>query len=186
MLLSLALLALDVLKTNGADTPGFDCTKATAAAARMVCADPKLAHLDRAMSELYAAQAATPGEPQRQGAWIARRDDCAGAADPASCFTLAYQQRIAELKITGGELAVLASVDYLCAGELLNAAYYKSDPQAVRVRFRGESVVAFVAESGSGARYTTDGVEIWEHQGLAHLNWHGFLSECTRAPAAHP
>jgi uncharacterized protein len=138
------------------------------------------------MSELYAAQAGTPGAAQRQSAWLVRRDACGSAADPQSCLSITYQQRIVELKITSGQLPVFASVAYLCAGQPLAAAYYKSDPPAVRISFQGETVVAFVAESGSGARYTAAGIEIWEHQGLAHLSWHGSLSECTRTPTAPP
>lgn len=187
MLLAFAILALDVLKASGADAPGFDCAKATAAAAHIVCADPALAHLDRTMSELYAAQATLPHAPQRQSTWLGRRDACGSDPDPKSCLSIAYRQRIVELKITADQLPVFASIAYLCAAEPLEAAYYRSDPPAVLVSFRGESIVAFVAESGSGARYITEGVEIWEHQGLAHLAWHGFLSECTRAPVTpHP
>ena len=42
-----------------------------------------------------------------------------------------------------------------------------------------DQVIAFIDRSGSGARYTAEGVEFWEHQGEAKLNWFGIEKKCT-------
>jgi membrane-bound inhibitor of C-type lysozyme len=41
-------------------------------------------------------------------------------------------------------------------------------------------VVAFIAESASGARYAAGNVEIWEHQGAATFKWGKTELHCTR------
>jgi uncharacterized protein len=42
-----------------------------------------------------------------------------------------------------------------------------------------DQVMAFVARSGSGAKYTAANVEFWEHQGEATLDWFGKKLTCT-------
>ena len=34
------------------------------------------------------------------------------------------------------------------------------------------------ARSGSGARYTARGVELWEHQGTTRIDWFGTVLQC--------
>ena len=101
-----------------------------------------------------------------------------------ACVTGAYQRRISELKIRAAQLPVFATAQYVCAGAApttLTARYYRSDPPAVLIEYQGTEVVAFVAASGSGARYTADDVELWEHQGTATVHWHGQELTCPRS-----
>jgi membrane-bound inhibitor of C-type lysozyme len=44
--------------------------------------------------------------------------------------------------------------------------------------FGDQQVVAFVALSGSGARYLGPGVDFWEHQGEAAVTWYGTKMTC--------
>ncbi len=41
-----------------------------------------------------------------------------------------------------------------------------------------KQVIAFVAPSGSGARYVVSNVELWEHHGEATLKWAGKTYAC--------
>jgi hypothetical protein len=55
----------------------------------------------------------------------------------------------------------------------------KADPPSVVLAVGNESRVLPIARSGSGARYTAAGVELWEHQGNTRINWNSQLLQCT-------
>lgn len=80
--------------------PSFDCRYARSSVEKMVCADDRLAALDRRMaSSFYAALAATRGrdraELQRsRNAFVIARDRCRSA----ECVADSYAERIAELR----------------------------------------------------------------------------------------
>jgi uncharacterized protein len=107
---------------------------------------------------------------------------CAGSGRAqlrGRCAGTAYRR--AETRL--GELPVFASATYLCKGHEatpLTAAYFHSDPPAVLLRFQNQQAIAFAAPSGSGARYSAEGVEIWEHQGVARFTWQGEEMECPK------
>ena len=187
MLLTVAILALDVLKPLDPAGPSFDCSKATAVVPVLICADATLVGLDRDMASRYTAwRSAHPADAEaakQQAAWLARRDACAGAADRHACVTSAYQQRITELKILAGQTPVFATATYLCGGHAatpLTASFYHSDPAAALIDYQGTKVVAFAAPAGSGTRYATAEVELWEHQGTAAFSWRGQPLQCPR------
>jgi membrane-bound inhibitor of C-type lysozyme len=63
---------------------------------------------------------------------------------------------------------------------LFSAAFYNdASPPSVILTRGQEQVIAFIARSGSGARYTADGIEYWEHQGQASISWFGTELECS-------
>ena len=186
MLLTVAILALDVLKPLDPAGPSFDCSKATATVPVMICADATLIGLDRDLAARYTAwRTAHPADTdsaQHQAAWLARRDACASAHERQACISTAYQQRIGELKVLAGQAPLVATATYVCPGHEttpVTASYY-SDPAAVLIDYQGTRVVAFAAPSGSGARYATAGVELWEHQGTAAFTWRGQQLQCPR------
>jgi uncharacterized protein len=186
MLVTLAILALDVLKPD-VDAPSFDCTKATAVVPRMICSDATLAGLDRDMAARYAGWTEShPGDrdaAKQQAVWLTRRDACGSAANRQACVVEAYQQRITELKVLGGTLSVFATATYLCDGHpatTVTATYYQSEPPAVLIDYQGRKVVAFSAPSASGARYANDEVELWEHKDIAAFTWQGKQLQCPR------
>ncbi len=193
MLLTAAILALDVLKPLDPAGPSFDCSKATAVVPVLICADATLIGLDRDMAARYGAwRTAHPADADavtQQNAWLTQRDACASANDRQGCVTSAYQQRITALKILAGQVPVFATATYACAGREshpLTASYFHSEPAAVLIDYQGTKVVAFAAPSGSGARYATGDVELWEHQGTAALSWHGQQLSCPRQSSTPP
>jgi uncharacterized protein len=191
MLASLLILALDVLKPS--EGPSFDCSKSVAPVPQMICGDRLLSGMDRDMAGLYASalstESAGAAAQRRQVAWLASRDACGGTSEQRACVIRAYQRRITELKILDGQLPVFATAHYTCEGAAatqVTASYFESTPPAVLIEYQGDRVVAFVAESGSGARYSTDEVELWEHQGTAALRWRGQNLRCPKIKAEAP
>jgi len=68
-----------------------------------------------------------------------------------------------------GPIQAPVSVVYLNQGEQRSAALAVGD----------QNVLLPVAQSGSGARYSGSGVELWEHQGTTRINWQGTKLVCT-------
>lgn len=82
------------LTTPSAGRASFNCNRASTLVERLICADPKLADLDRQMASLYAERRrAQPGSGEEQLAWIAGRNRCPDAA----CLYDVYQSRIDQL-----------------------------------------------------------------------------------------
>jgi len=172
--------------------PSFDCAKATRQAEKLVCSDAGLSALDRTLAAAYAKGMSPSSDwpkPDRkasraaQRAWLAERDRCAKAADPKGCIESAYRRRIAELQIRNGDAGpVPPAVAYRCQGlerQPVTAVYYNGlEPPAAVITVGDRQVIAFIARSGSGARYATAGVELWEHQGEATLKWDGKTYTC--------
>jgi uncharacterized protein len=171
--------------------PSFDCAKAAGKVERYICSDAAIARLDRAIARAYAKGMAkespwTRGDRalQRtaQRTWIADRNACARRKDTEPCVADSYHRRLAELRILNDEVGHAIRAEYLCkeSSTHVSAAYYSDvDPHAALIAVGARRVVAFVAASGSGARYTTRNVELWEHQGLATLQWYGARYQCT-------
>lgn len=85
---------------SAATSPSFDCSRASSAAERRICAPDGglLRRLDRDLAGLYrAALARDPGEARAQAAWLRRRDRCSGPNGGDDCLEQAYQQRIVAL-----------------------------------------------------------------------------------------
>lgn len=173
-------------------TPSFDCLKARSTVERQICADPALAALDRRVSALFArgmAAHSALSDRDRKGwrdvqrVWLTERDRCGRAEAPKTCITTAYQHRIAELRIRLADLGpVPDTVSYRCDGlgnQPLAAVFYgQTEPPSVVLTVGDRQVIGFSAPSGSGARYVTSGVELWEHHGEAMLEWFGKKLSC--------
>lgn len=78
-------------------SPSFDCSRGASAIEQVICSDPTLARLDRAMSDNYRAMLASDiGDGARQDlkstqrAWIRQRDRCTDR----SCLVDVYRTRI--------------------------------------------------------------------------------------------
>jgi uncharacterized protein len=184
---ALALL-LPLLATATA-TADPECAGAGDPIQGIICRDAALRARETEVQRLYKSAAHLLPPPQRaaqrsrQSAWLAERAQCAPDPDARNCMADAQGRRIVELKLALGELPVSASATYLCKGHEatpLTAAYFHSDPPAVRLRFNNQQAIAFAAPSGSGARYSAEGVELWEHQGVARFTWQGEEMECPK------
>lgn len=80
--------------------PSYDCAKARSQSERMVCADPRLAGLDRAMAAEYvrAVRSVAPAQQtllrQTRDRFLVYRDNCPNSA----CIAGAYSDRIREIR----------------------------------------------------------------------------------------
>lgn len=104
--------AAPALPQEDAPQPSFDCTGATQAVERLICSDPALADLDRALGESYdAALASGSGEARaalraEQRAWTRNRSSACGieddppadAARAAGCLAALYRARLGDLQ----------------------------------------------------------------------------------------
>jgi uncharacterized protein YjbI with pentapeptide repeats len=94
--------------------PSFDCARAGTNVEKAVCADPKLAALDRALNWLWQDVEHTPQELTTQKKWADSRANCppsdyvlspdplwlfsfGSPGDPRGCIGIAYAKRIGEL-----------------------------------------------------------------------------------------
>jgi len=170
--------------TPALEAPSFDCAKAHNDAEKLVCGDARLAALDRQLAALYKRAQASPDEldiAAEQRGWVKGRDACWQAVDAHRCLLEAYQTRIVELNIGSGAVTAPAPVAYRCDDDSKPVAavfYNELDPQAAVIRWGNDQAIVFPAEAASGARYTREGVEFWEHQGQATLNFYGTALSC--------
>ena len=186
---ALAIAVATLSTPTHASEPAFDCAKAKGQAQQLVCTDEAVAALDRQLSEVY--QTALKNLPSdnltmakaEQRGWIKGRDDCWKAGNIKACVTESYQTRIVELQIVSGQLTAPSSISLDCGDRdqtPFTATFYgDTSPPAVVLTRGQDQVIAFITRSGSGARYTADGVEFWEHQGEASVDWFGTKLECT-------
>jgi uncharacterized protein len=170
-------------------SPSFDCRKASGEVEELICSDEGLAALDRELAGVYdAAMNALPAEELAslktyQRGWVKGRNDCWKAEDVRDCVAYSYRTRMLELQIQSGQLEAPTPVGYSCEGRegtpVFAAFYRDSDPPSVVLTVGDDQAIAFIAPSGSGARYTAPNVELWEHHGEATLDWFGTRLSCT-------
>lgn len=164
--------------------PSFDCAKAASDAEKTVCGDARLSALDRQLAALYKAAQTGPGEldvAAEQRGWIKGRDACWQAVDANRCLVESYQTRIVELRLSSSSAPAAKAVQYTCddASKPLSVVFHNElDPQVAVVRLGRDQAITFAAPSASGARYTREGVEFWEHQGEATLDFYGTRLSC--------
>ncbi|WP_312318075.1 MliC family protein [Stenotrophomonas sp.] len=169
-----------------AQGPSFDCNQASSDAETQVCNDAELSALDRRLAELYKAAQTSPDEldiAAEQRGWIKGRDACWQAVDARRCLVESYQTRIVELQIATTPGPAPAPVNFVCEGsdKPLAVTYYNEiEPNAALIRLGQDQAIAFLAPAASGARYTREGVEFWEHQGEATLAFYGTRLSCRK------
>jgi len=172
----------------GSAGPAFDCSKATGVVEELICTDEGLAALDRRLAEVFATAVENwPADDLAelkafQRGWIKGRNDCWKAEDVRACVESSYQSRIVELQIQSGQLEVPPPVGYVCEGHegtpFFAVFFRQTDPPSAVLTFGDAQVIAFIARSGSGARYIADNVEFWEHHGEARVDWYGTPLTC--------
>jgi uncharacterized protein len=93
--------------------PSFDCQNSTASDERTICANSRLAAMDRRLDDLYSAAKLRPNFSfirNGQRGWLASRRSC---STNEVCISAAYETRIAEL-----ELASSPGPSFECSGSL--------------------------------------------------------------------
>ncbi len=168
-------------------SPSIDCARAMSAIEEMVCRDGALASLDRKLVEVYATASKTATSDQRnrlaadQQRWLSERDACGKSSDKPACAKERYLQRIADLQAQFKLVPSHGPFHFVCnsdPGNVLAAQYFDTDPATARFTHDGRTVTAFIARSGSGARYDGPSVSYWEHQGEASVVWFGRPMKC--------
>lgn len=159
--------------------PSFDCAKAESAAEKLVCGDAELAALDRRLAARYAE--AKDADPAVQRGWAKGRDDCWKADDLRLCVAEAYRTRLVELAIGAPGYVVPKTVEYRCSDnrQPFTMVYYNDiDPQAAVMTWGNDQAIVFPQPAASGAKYGRTGIEYWEHQGEASVDFFGTKLSC--------
>ena len=168
-------------------TPSFDCSKSPGEFEQMVCKDPALSALDRQLADTFAQALAKASDKATLQAtergWIKGRDDCWKADDKAACVRDAYIVRIVDLRIQHALVAIPTPVEYRCNdnSKPFAATFYNDEPRAAVLTWGNDQAIVPAAVSASGARYAAQGVEFWEHQGEASVDFYGNKLTCKPA-----
>ena len=169
-----------------AEGPSFSCDKAEGVALK-VCQSPQLSKLDRDLAALYKrvlGQADSDSQKQlkaTQRGWIKGRDECWKADDVDACVLEQYQVRMVKLQIQSGAVQVPAAVEFDCNDDSkpFTAVFYNQlEPQAAVLTYGDAQTIAIAQLSGSGSKYSAEGVEFWKHQGEAKVKWYGTELTC--------
>jgi uncharacterized protein YecT (DUF1311 family) len=207
--LPLALLLLGLAAPTSA---AVDCPAAGTGVPALVCADEALLSLDREMdvvlpqarAHALAGERETLDEQQRR--WLERRSACLAKDDPRACVALAYEARLAELRIGYGLLPAPFSETWECGdGSLVIAAFYGGPgaaggpgapkgrtrtgepasmakgpaPTAVALTRGDRKVVAVLRPSEHGRRYEAEGaIGFWVIGKEANVRWAGKQFTC--------
>lgn len=167
--------------------PSFDCAAAADESEKIVCADPALAALDRRLAAVYADALASPRADAAmikagQRGWIKGRADCWKADDKPACVREAYLTQIVQLQLDSGQVMVPSAVEYRCdeASKPFTVTFYNDlDPRAAVITWGSDQAIAFPRPAASGARYGREGLDFWEHQGEAKVDFYGNALTCT-------
>jgi uncharacterized protein len=178
--------ALPAIATSADAGPAFDCAVAADTGERLVCSDPALAALDRQLAAVYADALTAPGADTAtlkatQRGWIRGRADCWKADDKPTCVREAYLTRLVELQLAGGKVVVPAAVEFRCDDDSkpFTVVYYNDlDPKAAVITWGDDQAIAFPKPAASGARYGREGLDFWEHQGVATVDFYGNKLRC--------
>jgi uncharacterized protein len=182
-----ALIAASAARAASSPLASVDCATTTGPVEKTICGDEALAALDAKLVSVYAAASKAAGPDQRnrlaaeQQGWLQERGRCAGAQDAAACIRERYVNRIADLQAQFKLVASRGPFRFECnkqAGSVLEAQFFETDPPTARLSHDGRTVTAFIARSGSGARYEGPTVSYWEHQGEASVVWFGRSLKC--------
>jgi len=163
--------------------PSFDCAKAASEAEKLVCTDAELAALDRQLATRYAE--AKDADPAMQRGWVKGRDECWKADDVRLCVLESYRTRLVELAIHAPGLVVPKAVEYRCddnSKPFTMTFYNDLDPVAAVMTWGNDQAIVFPQPAASGAKYGRSGIEYWEHQGEASVDFFGNKLSCRPVP----
>ncbi|MOA26098.1 Membrane-bound lysozyme-inhibitor of c-type lysozyme [compost metagenome] len=89
--------------------------------------------------------------------------------------------RLVELQIESGAVVAPKPVEFVCGDtrKSFTAVFYNDlEPNAAVLTFAGDQSIAIIQRAASGAHYSNDGVDFWEHQGEAKVAWYGTQMTC--------
>jgi uncharacterized protein len=174
---------------TGPVKPSFDCAKANGEIEQLICSNYSLAAFDNRLAEIYSAELAKPGAAKdlavTQRGWLKGRDECWKAEDKLQCVTEEYMSRIAHLQINSPGQMAATPVTFDCddkSAPLYMAFYSDLDNRPAVITLGNDQAMIFPLPSGSGTKYGRNGIEYWEHQGKASVDFYGKKLECTVMP----
>jgi uncharacterized protein YecT (DUF1311 family) len=157
IVLCTGLAALLAVAAAQAQSPTFDCAKASGAVEQLICKDAGLAALDHKLDSVYKAAAAkAQGKPatelrETQRGWVKGRNDCWKATTQTwitatwtvdsikGCVDAQYRVRTSELQALW-RLVPPRTVAYACQNNPANeivANFFATDPPTLRLE-RGD------------------------------------------------
>jgi uncharacterized protein len=167
---------------------------------RLICTNSVLAELDNQLAGIYqtaldnfpaADQAALRSSQQ---SWLKKRNTCDTSTNKQQCVQLAYEARITRLQIQSGSLTVPEPVQYSCSSgeyDYLTAILYNQTalPAVVLTGNTGKDdwqYTLVLAPSGSGAKYTGEGMVFWIKGSEARLQRKESAPlQCREIPTTH-
>ncbi len=115
--------------------------------------------------------------------WKKNLQTCKG---DIKCLEHRYDTRISELEIDSGSLTVPKAVLYHCGTnkkDLLTVYFYKEAlVPTVVLNHHDTQSIAYIAPSGSGAKYINEDLLFWEHQQEVTLKEKGVTLHCQKIP----
>jgi uncharacterized protein len=155
--------------------PSYDCSKTKGTVEQLICSDNELAELDNLLAGAYRTALHNFPDEQKKNVkviqldWINTRNNCRKEKDMHDCVRHAYETRIAELQIQGGNIVVPEPVKYKCNSgtyDNLTAYFYTKTilPAVVLSGNTGKDFwqeTVYIIPSGSGAKYRGNGVMFW-------------------------
>jgi uncharacterized protein len=105
--------------------------------------------------------------------------------DNGACITEAGKTRQVQRQLESGAVATPAAVAFDCDGDdrPFTAVFYNDlEPEAAVLTWGDDTAIVFPALAASGARYAGNGVEFWEHQGEARVDFRGQPLVCRPNP----
>ena len=178
---TLAWVVVPSVAAQAPTNPTFDCAKASGQVETLICKEPALIALDRALADVYrAATTKARGAPARtlrveQRGWIAGRNDCWKASKETpvfltesltadnlrGCVEWQYKLRTAELQAVWGLLPG-RTVRFACNGSAANeliVTFFASELPSARLERGDRAVTAYQVPAASGSRY--EGRNVW-------------------------
>lgn len=142
------------------------------------CVQSPEVQLANAFSQALEASDDPNALQEAQRRWAAKRLACRKAPDPKACVDEANRARIAELQ--DAQASAPKVVEFECQGsdQPFTAQFRDGDPPTAVFMLGGDRVEVPSAASASGARYTGNGVDYWEHQGEAKVDFEGTQLTC--------
>jgi uncharacterized protein len=177
-----------------AQTPSFDCAKASAEAEQMICRDGALSALDQRLAAVYneALRQQSPDSSSwfraEQLGWVRKRNSCSSSSGQRACIENVYMQRIAEIQAQARLVDSRGPFTFQCTGssgesDSIIATFFETNPAVAILERGGRSVIAFQTLSASGARYEALDVLFWDKGGNAQATWLGTDLRCVVASA---
>lgn len=180
------LLAGAVSAPSRAESPSFDCRKASKQIELLICKNADLAQLDRTMASVYrgaqAAAVANAGDDGNgalsrletiQAEWLKDRNRCARNADPAACTARIYQIQSAFLQAKYRLVPGAGPVFYDCDGasqSTILATFLPTTPPTARFERNGVHYAAIQKKAVSGLFYVGElGLQFWDSGDTAQV-----------------